>query len=203
MTMMEGVVEPRLVADGRDADRVDAWARYFARMLDVLILSFVIIILLTIVGMMTAHAQTEALVEWMESGFLGSLLSNMLAIALALPAIALLLARGWTPGKWWLGVRVRDSDGNRLGLKRAFVRELMVWIQGMGLGLPLVSLITLILSYTTLTEDGTTRWDSKLGCRVTHAPRTAFWWLRAALGAVLVLAATLYGVFSMLLASVG
>jgi uncharacterized RDD family membrane protein YckC len=82
---------------------------------------------------------------------------------------ALLLSTwGTTPGKWLLGTWVADSMGNRLSFSYALSRSFSVWFMGLGFGLPLVSIITLIASYVKLTREGLTAWDRDGQFAVVH-----------------------------------
>jgi hypothetical protein len=58
-----------------------------------------------------------------------------------------------------------------IGLARAFQREARVFVSGLGLGLPLVSLLTLISSYQTLKREKAANWDRRLTLRVVHRRR--------------------------------
>jgi hypothetical protein len=120
----------------------------------------------------------------------------MIVLAVALLPIAVLLAFAQTPGKLLLGIRVRNSDGTRLSFFKALQREAWVLVRGLGLGVPLISFITLVMSHMDLKNEGMTAWDRKLDCRIEHAPRTLFWWVRATLGASLVLAFNAYAMFA-------
>lgn len=170
------------------------WPRYFARMLDAILLGFVgsiILSLLLLVATENGLERFEALLAGPGSFFY----DNVLVLALAFLPIALLLAFAQTPGKLLLGIRVRNSDGSRLSFSKALQREAWVLVRGLGLGLPLISFITLVMSHADLKNEGTTAWDRRLDCRVEHAPRTSFWWVRAILGASVVLASTAYAMF--------
>lgn len=184
-----------------ESEKMDArpWPRYFARMIDVLLLSTAMIFVLAILGTILAPEPTNRFVGLLQGGIAGTFLSNMVCIALALLPIALLLAFGQTPGKWLFGIRVRNDDGNRIGWRKSLHRELLVWVKGMGLGIPVVTMLTMFACHSTLAGDGCTSWDKRLQCHVTHAPATGFWWVKAIFGGAIVLAATFYGAISMVL----
>lgn len=67
-----------------------------------------------------------------------------------------------TPGKALLGIKVRRVDGSRLTYEEGFNRALRVVLYGLGLGLPIISLVTGLFSYRRLTKEGVTTWD-KIG----------------------------------------
>lgn len=168
------------------------WPRYFARMIDVLLLGMVGIVVLGVVLALATDIGEDTMLAATE-GVGGMVLSNMLAFLLALFPIACLLAFAQTPGKWLFGIRVRNADGSRMRLWTSLKREAWVVVRGIGLGFPVVTLFTQISSFTDLKEDGVTAWDRKLGCQVQHAPATWFWWVRATIGGAFVVAATLWG----------
>lgn len=51
-----------------------------------------------------------------------------------------LTATGTTPGKWVFGIRVVKSQGQKLAYPEALKRAFLVWVQGEGLGIPVVIL---------------------------------------------------------------
>lgn len=81
---------------------------------------------------------------------------------------------GTTPMKALLKVRVRNTDGSRLSYARALRRTASVWLRGEGLGVPVVSLITHLTSYSRLNNYGATSWDVDGGFSVNH--QEIEWW---------------------------
>jgi hypothetical protein len=57
------------------------------------------------------------------------------------------------------GIRVTSLDGTKLGLLRGVQRDLNVLLKGLGLGIPIISLITLWISYKNLVNQGLAVWD--------------------------------------------
>jgi hypothetical protein len=76
--------------------------------------------------------------------------SNELALGVMALPIAVVLesliysAAGNTPGKWILGIRVARIDQTRLPFTVALTRNLRCWVFGLGLGIPIVSLFTMV-----------------------------------------------------------
>lgn len=135
------------------------WRRYFARMLDLSLTGAVTWMVIGFVWGMLAPAQSTAFFAWLSQP-LGRLVDVLLTMIVVMPGNALMLGlTGFTPGKWLFGVRVVRPDGRPIGLGPALWRELRVWVQGLALGIPLLSLITHIAGYHWLASDGHTPWD--------------------------------------------
>lgn len=82
----------------------------------------------------------------------------------------LVAAFGTTPGKALLNTRVRNADGSTPSFSEANFRSLVVWFKGIGMGLPIIPLITQIRAYLKLTRSGITSWDREAQTRVQHGP---------------------------------
>lgn len=107
---------------------------------------------------------------------------NVLLFALLVPLQALALGGlGSTPGKRLMRIRVTHADGSRLGFGTAMERSVQVWLRGLGLGLPFVSIATMLMSYFRLSSRGRTSWDERLDLRVTHGEMSAPRWAGVAL----------------------
>ncbi len=55
-------------------------------------------------------------------------------------------------------------------MDQAFQRSARVWFFGLGAGLPIVSLVTLVTAYNKLTKEGITSWDRVGNFSITHGP---------------------------------
>ena len=85
------------------------------------------------------------------------------------PAESVFLALfGTTPAKWLFGIRVAHPGGNLLSFPEALNRSFLVFLQGVGLGIPFVALFTQLFAYRRLTKTGTTLWDTSAGAVVLH-----------------------------------
>ena len=131
------------------------WVRYWARMMDFFVFS---ILVGAVIGFIYPAAME-----------INDTIFGMILLAVYVFVEPLMLASwGTTPGKALLRVRLRRSDGKKLSYNDGLVRSLKVWIKGYGLGIPVVSLITLITAYHKLTENGITSWDSEGDFIVRH-----------------------------------
>ena len=64
-----------------------------------------------------------------------------------------------TAGKKFLNISINKKDNSEIKFKNAFKRTVLVWIRGLGLGIPLVSFITQLVAYGNLSTDNHTSWD--------------------------------------------
>jgi uncharacterized RDD family membrane protein YckC len=144
------------------------WRRYFARMLDTLVhgsLGFFVIGIVAVVLGPSGSAILKALED------INPTVSAVAATLLAIPFNALLIGlTGGSLGKWLFGVKVLDRN-QPIGFGPALLREGSVWLRGLGLGIPFISLFTLIASFRTLQKAGATSWDASEGYTVTHRPK--------------------------------
>lgn len=135
--------------------QVRPWIRYWARTLDILLFAFLF-------GMVLAFT-FPAVMELNDTMFgIVLLLSMTFAEAASLSLFAT------TPGKALLRIRVCNHDGSRLSYGSALGRSMNVLVRGLGLGIPIVALITHIMAYTRLTRDGVTSWDGAGNHLVAH-----------------------------------
>ena len=80
----------------------------------------------------------------------------------------LLTVFGTTLGKALFRTRVRLTGSDSIPFIFALHRSLRVWWRGLGAGIPIVTLFTLLHAETVLTRDSITSWDRELGFVVTH-----------------------------------
>ncbi len=69
---------------------------------------------------------------------------------------------GNTLGKWLFGISILEKDGNRISPSRYFKRNMMIFLQGWGLGIPIINLVTMTTQYNKLSKEGTTTYDKKM-----------------------------------------
>lgn len=125
---------------------VRPWVRFFARNVDLILFAF-------IVGFVVALIFPSLFFHFIW-------LFPYLALFLwALVEPIFLCTWGTTFGKWLLNIHLQDVQQQKPGYVEALRRSVWVWFAGYGMGLPLISIITLIFSYYTLTKSGTTLWD--------------------------------------------
>ncbi|MDP1736832.1 MAG: RDD family protein [Caulobacter sp.] len=146
------------------------WRRYFARIIDSLVVGGLTWAVISVVFYLAAPIQADLFFGMFE-GATGSVLNVFLTLVASIPGMALMTGlTGLTVGKWLFGIKVVRRDGRPIGVLRAFGRELQVWAQGLGLGLPLISLIAMVFSFQQLAERGHTPWDGGRDRVLLHRP---------------------------------
>jgi uncharacterized RDD family membrane protein YckC len=90
----------------------------------------------------------------------GILINFILATLMGCVLTGLIIgSTGSSVGKYFFGVRVTTHNGLPIGAMAGMVRDLEVWVKGLGLGIPIVVLFTQIYSYIGLTKSGISSWD--------------------------------------------
>ncbi|MDA9114806.1 RDD family protein [Burkholderiaceae bacterium] len=145
------------------------WRRLFARTVDTLTAGLLLFLLLFIpltFGVMLAMPERGAgFADAIFQPFIGSILLSLVWA----PAESVLLSLyGTTPGKWLFGMRVVHPNGGMLSYPDALKRSFLVFLQGLGLGIPVVVWFTQLFAYRRLTKTGTTLWDRSTNAVVLH-----------------------------------
>ncbi len=118
------------------------WRRYFARTLDLSILS-------SIVAMVISWGLDMSLIDFSEMQIY--LIITIPAIILMLVIEPFLISKfATTPAKALLGISVYDDNGNKLSYGEAFSRTMGALFIGFGFGVGLISTITCIVAYRRL-----------------------------------------------------
>ena len=140
------------------------WARYFARLFDIWLSMIPTIFLWGFLMQGTGLGPRDESFVWVETGLFIFLLTATLAVY---EGIALSTA-GATLGKWFFGIEVRTSSGEKLPFDKAFGRSLSVTFRGMGMFVPFVTLFTLLAAHNKLTAEGATSWERDGGYSVQY-----------------------------------
>ena len=154
--------EPRTTADAEPPGDTEPhpWMRYFARTID--------IVLFSMGAGLVSGIMLPLLGRFVNVALLLILVISMWVFGWIFIESALLATWGTTPGKWLFGLTLRTARGTKLDFPTALRRTLKVWVRGLALGLPIVSLIALVIAYNRLKEKGETSWDAEGGFQVTR-----------------------------------
>ncbi len=145
------------IEEKEDFSHVNPWVRFFARMFDYALFGFICFIFKKHLFSFYLLSKREYLIP--------------LQFLAWIPLEALFLSVwGYTPGKFLLRTKVSDKWGNKLNFKRALRRSFSVWFRGIGMGLPVINIITMFFSFTKLKTNEITSWDKDEKVLVTHYP---------------------------------
>jgi len=142
--------------------QVRPWVRWWARMFDLYIFSLVGG---TILGLVAPSALR--LVAEDNNQFLAGMI---MIFAWVFVESLLLSSFHTTPGKWIFRTKISMASGESITYASAFNRSLEVWWRGLGMGFPVVPLITSIVAYRQLKRNGVTPWDKEGGFVIAHEP---------------------------------
>ncbi|MEO1656721.1 MAG: RDD family protein [Pseudomonadota bacterium] len=135
------------------------WRRYGARFLDITFNGLVGLLLIGILFYAFAPQTADRFFGIFESGpglVLDLILTGFVA---SLISGALIGMTGFTLGKWIFGIRITRIDKSRIGFRSGIARDLEVWMKGVGFGIPVFALFTMIASYQRLKDEGQSDWD--------------------------------------------
>lgn len=143
------------------------FVRYFARFIDLMIgrvaiiLAFVFILRVNPLSL----AMTSYSGETTQKAAMLMTVYDILAIGIVFIVEPLLIHFfGTTPGKRIFGIRIVSEDGSRLTLGQAFRRSALLLIFGCGVYLPVLYIITQIVSFNRCRRGTVLRWD--IGIRI-------------------------------------
>lgn len=129
------------------------WRRFFARSLDLALLSTLFNLCLSFLSPIKASSSSLA---W-------SLLDTYICWLFLFLLEPLFLSKwGKTPGKWLFGLSVHQKDGSLLTRAQAFDRLVKIFRTGEGYAIPFYSLYRNYKCYEIYTEAGVLPWDSDL-----------------------------------------
>ena len=143
---MEKIIEPsEIIIDHpsieEDIVHVIPWNRFLARFFDYSIISFFL--------------SYTPLYDYNFFNFIP------LAYIFWIPLEATLMSVfGYTPGKFLLRIKVLHKR-KKLSFSKSLRRSFLVWLKGVGLGIPIIMLIAMVTSYQNLYRNMKTTWDQE------------------------------------------
>ena len=169
------------------------WRRYAARSIDIVVFGYLGFTIIGFVFYSVAPYTADQFFSIFSSP--GGILIDIVVTALigcVLGGVVIGLS-GSSLGKLIFGLMVVDQNGRRIGAVQGIQRDLSVYLRGLGLGIPLVSLITLWMSYSKLKDTGATSWDSEKNYTVWHRPSGPGQYTLNILGILLLITVTAAG----------
>ncbi len=139
------------------------WRRLGARWFDVILYQLILVVIFRLAGWQFIPLTPEdvTLFRWLIS-----------FLPLIVIEAALLHSFQTTPGKWLLGLKVKNATGEALSLGSSLMRGFRVWVLGMGMHFPIFILIAHALGFWFGKKRGAPLWDLIPGYRVESKPIT-------------------------------
>ena len=166
------------------------WRRYAARSLDLLVFGYAGFAIIGFVFYAVAPYTADQFFSLFTTPggiFLDFIITTLVGCVLSGIIIGL---SGSSLGKLLFGIMVVDQNGFKIGASQGIQRDLSVYVRGLGLGIPVVSLITQWMSYSTLKETEATSWDTEKSYAVWHRPSGPGQYMLNALGILLIIVVT-------------
>lgn len=166
---------------------VTPWRRYAARALDISFFGGIAVLLISIIFYSVAPYSADQFFTIFanpSSIVVNIVLTTVLSCALTGAVIGV---SGVSLGKIIFGVMVTDHDGNKIGVTKGIQRDLAVFLRGLGLGIPIISIVTMYVAYSNLNKSNSTTWDSEKNYRVWHRPSSPIQYLLNTLGIILII----------------
>lgn len=189
MSQLEEVSDGLIVVPVRQSapvrlSQMRLWRRGFARLIDVSLHSFLVVLVGVIpMGFVAPEAAAELLnVLGRLPTFINQVLSVLLSIV---PSTILLALTGGSVGKALLGVGVRRLDGTKPPFLLALKRELRVAWYGLALGVPYLSVGLAFLTFQDMRKKGSAKWDRELGLEVRYRDDSTLMWVMTGFGALI------------------
>lgn len=142
------------------------WRRYAARVFDIVTNGSIGVFLFSFIFYSTLPVSADKFFDNLNPA-VDIIVTSLLATVITGIIIGF---SGLSIGKWIFGLKVTMPNGSPIGVWNGLKRDFSVFMRGLGFGIPLVSLITMIIGYNTLTKEGSSSWDSDGGYVVSHRP---------------------------------
>ena len=146
------------------------WRRYAARLLDITVFGFIAFSVIAFVFYSVAPYSADkffSILTGPGGTIIDLVLTALLGCVLSGAVVGL---SGSSLGKLLFGIMVVDKNGNKIGAVQGMQRDISVYLRGLGLGIPLVSFITLWVAYSNLKKTGSASWDTDNDYIVWHRP---------------------------------
>ncbi len=155
----EAVMNVPLSLPGWSSTDISPWRRYGARMLDTTTSGTIGLIALAFALYSLVPISAERFFSVLSEG-IGPLFDVLMTTIIAGFVNGILIgASGSSIGKAIFGIKVLSPQYEPIGIIAAWVREAKIWVIGLGLGIPLISLLTMIMSAQRLKKYGESSWD--------------------------------------------
>ncbi|MFT7577940.1 MAG: hypothetical protein ACI9XZ_004343 [Alphaproteobacteria bacterium] len=155
--------------------RSPTWRRFFARAIDL----YLIVIVGIITSVLALSFLSPPFQIWIQNPTNGTIYAVIIFVFAPLMESVVSAAFGNSPGKALLGLSVVDLNGKHLNFKSSLVRNYRVFWFGLGAGIPLINLFTMLLQYNSIKSKGAAVYDLGRN-RVAAAQISSFRYVSAA-----------------------
>ncbi|HQJ96817.1 MAG TPA: DnaJ domain-containing protein, partial [Candidatus Cloacimonas sp.] len=131
------------------------WPRYFARSIDIFLGGAIVALVWSYIHVSSYYTIIERVNEYLLSAILYGIWIFVESFITSITAT--------TPGKWIFNLYVLDKFGSKLDYKTALKRNLLVFYRGLGLGIPIVTLFTLLNAHSRVVTSVFASWDIDCG----------------------------------------
>lgn len=132
------------------------WVRFFAKIFDVYLG-------ITFIGFVLALAAPTIAYKLGRTAYIGGIVGYIMWLFIE---SLLISKKGTTPGKWILNTKIVDINGNLLSYKTALKRCFLVFVKGLGFGIPIINMIVASYWYAQIKDTHLTSWDIECQSRV-------------------------------------
>lgn len=160
--------EPSFPQTVNSIDKPHPWRRYFARMLDNTANGSVMWVAIGTIFVSILPNEAKRFFEFAVDPKYQLVNSFLTFLLVPFVNAAFIGFTGSSLGKWFFGVKIVDSSNRAIGYSLALKREFLVWLYGLGLGIPIVSFLTSLKQKSQLEKDGITQWDKDLDLKVIY-----------------------------------
>jgi uncharacterized membrane protein len=135
--------------------QVYPWRRYWARLFDITFIMPIYIFIIALFSPGLNYTITRM------DNFIGGILLLLFYLIFFEPKVL-------------LGIKIRDLSGKKISYTTGMKRGSLLWLNGMGMGIPFIALFTMIFAYSKLKRNGITSWDERCGISVIHEQLNIF-----------------------------
>ncbi|MEQ1486527.1 DnaJ domain-containing protein [Methyloglobulus sp.] len=161
------ITPPNTNIENRSKLRTSGWLRFFARLFDVWWEAFTVTFFIVYI----LRLFLPGFDEWLNSKPTSVTQVGFLCFPLAFLLDAMLYRLfGNTPGKAWIGLKVKNAEGYPLNFFEYLGRNLKLYVSGFAFGLPIIGLFPMVNQSIRLRRGQQASYDEATGFRVYEQP---------------------------------
>jgi len=142
------------------------WLRFLARKIDMVIYLIIAIIPIMLLFFVLGFFGVNGLSD--DDSFFSLLFGLIFILIMIMIESIMLFWWETTPGKKLLKIKIHKENGESFNFGDTLERTTRLWFSGLGLGLPIISILAQIVAYANISEEGIASWDKKAKMYITH-----------------------------------